>query len=101
MNVLQVSNLAQEIKCVPRSATITEIIVIDEEAGTSETISAPIINDFGYYVGIEAVYNLTAGRFYIVQLYNLTVFLGSERVWCYKAGLQTTEHSSNNDFVML
>jgi hypothetical protein len=56
---------------------------------------------FGYYVGIEAVYSLTAGRFYIVQLYNLTTFLGSERVWCYKAGLQTDEHSSNNDFVML
>jgi hypothetical protein len=47
------------------------------------------------------VYSLKAGRFYIVQLYNLTNFLGSEQVWCYKAGLQTDEHSSNNDFVML
>jgi hypothetical protein len=34
----------------------------------AQQLSAPIINDFGYYVGIEAVYSLTAGRFYIVQL---------------------------------
>ena len=101
MNVLQVSTSAQQLKCAPRSTTITHIIVIDEEAGTSATINAPTIYDFGYYVGIQAVYNLKAGRFYIVQLYNLTTFLGSERVWCYKAGLQTDEHSSNNDFVML
>lgn len=101
MNVLIVSANTQEIKCAPRSSTITEIIVIDEEAGTSETIVSPVINDYGYYVGIEAVYNLIAGRFYIVQLYNLTVFLGSERVFCYILPLQTIENSSNNDFVML
>jgi hypothetical protein len=101
MNVLQVSSNPQELKCAPRSTTITHIVVIDQEAGTSETINAPLINDFGYYIGVEAVYNLKAGRFYIVQLYNLTNFLGSEQVWCYKLPLQTTEHSSNNDFVML
>jgi hypothetical protein len=67
----------------------------------SATINAPTIIDYGYYIGVQAVYSLKAGRFYIVQLYNLTNFLGSEQVWCYKAGLQTDEHSSNNDFVML
>jgi hypothetical protein len=46
MNVLQVSASPQELKCAPRSSTITHIIVIDEEAGTSATINAPTINDF-------------------------------------------------------
>ena len=101
MNVLQVSNSPQEIRCAPRSTTITQIVLVDQEAGTSATINAPTVNDYGYYVGLEAVYSLKAGRFYIAQLYNLTTFLGSEQVWCYKAGLQTDEHSSNNDFVML
>lgn len=101
MNVLQVSSNPQILKCAPRSTTITHIVLIDQEAGTSATINAPTIIDFGYYIGVQAVYNLKAGRFYIVQLYNLTNFLGSEQVWCYKASLQTDEHSSNNDFVML
>jgi hypothetical protein len=101
MNVLQVSATSQILKCAPRSTTITSIVVIDQEAGTSATINAPTIINYGYYIGVQAVYSLKAGRFYIVQLYNLTNFLGSEQVWCYKASLQTDEHSSNNDFVML
>lgn len=99
MNVLQVSNNPQEIKCAPRSSTITHIVLIDEETGMETTINAPTINDYGYYIGVEATLSLVAGRFYIVQLWNVTNLLGYERVWCYKAGLQTDEHSSNNQFV--
>ena len=99
MNILQVSSNPQEIKCAPRSSTITHIVLIDEETGVETTINAPTINDYGYYIGIESTFTLVAGRFYVVQLWNLTVMLGYERVWCYKDGLQTDEHSSNNQFI--
>lgn len=69
MIVLTTQNvLSQTFNCTPRTGTITDLFITDES--TNVTINVPIITQglFSYFYQIEAIFNLTENRFYMIEL---------------------------------
>jgi hypothetical protein len=69
MIVLTTNNItSQTFNCTPRTGTITDLLITDES--TNVTINVPIINQvaFSYFYQIEAIFNLTENRFYMIEL---------------------------------
>ena len=69
MIVLTTQNvLSQTFNCTPRTGTITDLFITDESENL--TINVPIISQgaSSYFYQIEAIFNLTENRFYMIEL---------------------------------
>lgn len=69
MIVLTTNNVtSQPFNCTPREGVITDLLVTDESENI--TVNVPIISQVGlsYFYQIEAIFNLTENRFYMIEL---------------------------------
>ncbi len=79
MIILTTSTNAQELKFIPRDYVADSIVLTDEQANTSTTISATFTKD-GYYLKADISFSLVEGRFYNFKAYKSALSDFVERV---------------------
>ena len=110
MIVLTTNNVtSQTFNCTPRTGTITDLFITDEAENL--TINVPIISQgaSSYFYQIEAIFNLTENRFYMIELKDVSGNrLLLEKAFCTNQSLATfsvnngqyVSHTSNNEFII-
>jgi hypothetical protein len=110
MIVLTTNNvLSQTFDCTPRTGIITDLFITDESENV--TINVPIISQgaFSYYYQIEAIFNLTENRFYMIELKDVSGNrLLLEKAFCTNQPLATfsvnngqyVSHTTTNEFII-
>lgn len=110
MIVLTTQNvLSQTFNCTPRAGVITDLFITDEAENL--TINVPIISQgaSSYFYQIEALFNLTENRFYMIELKDVSGNrLLLEKAFCTNQPLATfsvnngqyVSHTTNNEFII-
>jgi hypothetical protein len=100
MIVLTTQNvLSQTFNCTPRTGVITDLLITDESENV--TTNVPIISQgaLSYFYQIEAIFNLTENRFYMIVL---------EKAFCTNQPLATfsvnngqyVSNTTTNEFII-
>lgn len=110
MIVLTTQNvLSQTFNCTPREGVITDLLVTDESENV--TTNVPIISQSAssYFYQIEAIFNLTENRFYMIELQDASGNrLLLEKAFCTDQPLATfsvnngqyVSNTTNNEFII-
>ena len=110
MIVLTTQNvLTQTFNCTPRTGVITDLLITDEAENV--TTNVPIISQgaLSYFYQIEAIFNLTENRFYMIELKDAAGNrLLLEKAFCTDQPLQLfsvnngqyVSHTTNNEFII-
>lgn len=110
MIVLTTQNvLSQTFNCTPRTGVITDLFITDESENL--TTNVPIISQgaLSYFYQIEAIFNLTENRFYMIELKDASGNrLLLEKAFCTDQPLATfsvnngqyVSHTTNNEFII-
>jgi len=107
MIILTTSTNAQELKFIPRQYVADSIVLTDEQANTSSTISATFTKD-GYYLKADISFTLVEDRFYTFNALNGTKTVYKGRIFCTDQTVSDysinknvyTEHESTNEYIV-
>ena len=107
MIILTTSTNAQELKFIPRQYAADSIVLTDEQANTSSTISATFTKD-GYYLKADISFTLVEDRFYTFNALNGTKTVYKGRIFCTDQTVSDysinknvyTEHESTNEYIV-
>lgn len=107
MIILTTSTNAQELKFIPRDYVADSIVLTDEQANTSSTISATFTKD-GYYLKADISFTLVEDRFYTFNALNGTKTIYKGRIFCTDQTVSDysinknvyTEHESTNEYIV-
>ena len=107
MIILTTSTNAQELKFIPRDYVADSIVLTDEQANTSSTISATFTKD-GYYLKADISFTLVEDRFYTFNALNGTKTVYKGRIFCTDQTVSDysinknvyTEHESTNEYIV-
>ncbi len=107
MIILTTSANAQELKFIPRDYVADSIVLTDEQANTSSTISATFTKD-GYYLKADISFALVEDRFYTFNALNGTKTVYKGRIFCTDQTVSDysinknvyTEHESTNEYIV-
>ena len=107
MIILTTSTNAQELKFIPRDYAADSIVLTDEQANTSSTISATFTKD-GYYLKADISFTLVEDRFYTFNALNGTKTVYKGRIFCTDQTVSDysinknvyTEHESTNEYIV-
>jgi len=107
MIILTTSTNAQELKFIPRQYAADSIVLTDEQANTSSTISATFTKD-GYYLKADISFALAEDRFYTFNALNGTKTVYKGRIFCTDQTVSDysinknvyTEHESTNEYIV-
>ncbi len=107
MIILTTGTNAQELKFIPRDYAADSIVLTDEQANTSSTISATFTKD-GYYLKADISFTLVEDRFYTFNALNGTKTVYKGRIFCTDQTVSDysinknvyTEHESTNEYIV-
>lgn len=107
MIILTTSTSSQELKFIPREFVADSIILTDEQANTSTTLSATFTKD-GYYLKADISFSLVEGRFYVFNAMNGSKIVYKGRIFCTDQTVADysindgiyTEHETTNDYIV-
>ena len=107
MIILTTSTNAQELKFIPRQYVADSIVLTDEQANTSSTVSATFTKD-GYYLKADISFTLVEDRFYTFNALNGTKTVYKGRIFCTDQTVSDysinknvyTEHESTNEYIV-
>lgn len=107
MIILTTSTNAQELKFIPRDYAADSIVLTDEQANTSTTISATFTKD-GYYLKADISFSLVEGRFYNFKALNGSNIVYKGRIFCTDQVVKDysinngvyTQHESTNEYIV-
>jgi len=107
MIILTTSTSAQELKFIPRDYVADSIVLTDEQANTSSTISATFTKD-GYYLKADISFTLVEDRFYTFNALNGSKTVYKGRIFCTDQTVSDysinknvyTENESTNEYIV-
>lgn len=107
MIILTTSTNAQELKFIPRQYAADSIVLTDEQANTSSTISATFTKD-GYYLKADISFTLVEDRFYTFNALNGSETVYKGRIFCTDQTVSDysinknvyTENESTNEYIV-
>jgi len=107
MIILTTSTSAQELKFIPRDYAADSIVLTDEQANTSSTISATFTKD-GYYLKADISFTLVEDRFYTFNALNGSKTVYKGRIFCTNQTVSDysinknvyTENESTNEYIV-
>jgi len=107
MIILTTSTNAQELKFIPRDYAADSIVLTDEQANTSSTISATFTKD-GYYLKADISFTLVEDRFYTFNALNGSKTVYKGRIFCTDQTVSDysinknvyTENESTNEYIV-
>jgi hypothetical protein len=107
MIILTTSTSAQELKFIPRDYVADSIVLTDEQANTSSTISATFTKD-GYYLKADISFTLVEDRFYTFNALNGSKTVYKGRIFCTNQTVSDysinknvyTENESTNEYIV-
>lgn len=107
MIILTTSTNAQELKFIPRDYVADSIVLTDEQANTSSTISATFTKD-GYYLKADISFTLVEDRFYTFNALNGSKTVYKGRIFCTDQTVSDysinknvyTENESTNEYIV-
>lgn len=86
--------LSQTFNCTPRSTTFNQLTITDESENKTTTVAIIANGDFSYFHAVEAIFNLTENRFYMLELLFNGVRVFYDKVFCTDQAVNT--YSVNN-----
>ena len=95
------------MKFIPRDYVANSIVLTDEQANTSSTISATFTKD-GYYLKADISFALVEDRFYTFNALNGSKKVYKGRIFCTDQTVSDysikknvyTEHESTNEYIV-
>lgn len=107
MIILTTSTNAQELKFIPRDYVADSIVLTDEQANTSITISETFTKD-GYYLKADISFALVQDRFYTFNALNGSEIVYKGRIFCTDQVVKDysinngvyTQHESTNEYIV-
>jgi len=107
MIILTTGTNAQELKFIPREYVADSIVLTDEQANTSSTISATFTKD-GYYLKADISFTLVEDRFYTFNALNGSKTVYKGRIFCTDQTVSDysinknvyTENESTNEYIV-